>query len=208
MIPGLVISGVIFMVWAVRYVRDYRAVTRELMSFPGSPIANATAPTRAEISIDPRIPLDYREHAAKLGKQIVAGDSPPTDTSVLWYDGPLLDEVEPAKPYDGPVKALMSPYEAVPVPRLGSVRREYAKGGPVRGGQTVWFNEPMEPRLPRVRETRRDPITGEILNPAPVGCRHPNPEPVTLTTGEVVAGVCPDCLQPLPPATVGSDWKP
>lgn len=40
------------------------------------------------------------------------------------------------------------------------------------------------------------------------GCTHANPEPVELTTGEVVAAVCPDCLQPLPPSYVGSDWKP
>jgi hypothetical protein len=39
------------------------------------------------------------------------------------------------------------------------------------------------------------------------GCQHPNPEPVVLTTGEVVAAVCPDCLQPLPPSFVGSTWK-
>jgi hypothetical protein len=40
------------------------------------------------------------------------------------------------------------------------------------------------------------------------GCQHANPEPVILTTDEVVAAVCPDCLQPLPPSFVGSTWKP
>lgn len=40
------------------------------------------------------------------------------------------------------------------------------------------------------------------------GCPHTNPEPVILTTDEVVAAVCPDCLQPLPPSYVGSDWRP
>ena len=199
-ITGLVIAILTgFVVWLVRYIREGRRIDRILREFPYR--IDPTSPTAAEISCDPRIPLDVRTHAAKLGKRIVAGESPPRDTSALWYSGPMLEDVEPAVPYDGPIKALMSPYEAmVPV-------RRYANGGPAKGG-VVWFNEYAQMPSPRAIETRRDPITGEILNPTPTGCQHPNPEPVVLTTDEVVAGVCPDCLQPLPPSSVGSEWKP
>lgn len=134
---GAVLGFVI--VWLVDYVREGRAITRALKADPG--IIDPTPPTSAELrGIDFLIPEDARAHAAKLGKQIVAGDSPPTDTSLLWYDGPLLEEVEPAKPYDGPIKALMSPYEVmVPAQR-------YATGGPVKGG-IVWFNEYSDYRI-------------------------------------------------------------
>lgn len=39
-------------------------------------------------------------------------------------------------------------------------------------------------------------------------CPHGLAEEVTLCTGEVVAAVCPTCLDVLPAAFVGSDWRP
>lgn len=39
-------------------------------------------------------------------------------------------------------------------------------------------------------------------------CPHGLAEEVRLITGEVVAAVCPTCLDVLPPSFVGSDWKP
>lgn len=206
MIAAVVGILTVAVILIVRARRQSAAVDRELM-MPGTP------PPMVEMSTDPRIPLEYRAHAFKLGKRIVAGDSPPTDTEALWYSGPLM----PAVMTSEPLPVAMGHFDAVPngrgemvpVPRLGvvPVAHKFAEGGPMNGA-VVWFNEYAQMPSPRARETRRDPITGEILNPTPTGCQHPNPEPVVLTTGEVVAAVCPDCLQPLPPSSVGSEWKP
>lgn len=106
-----------------------------------------------------------------------------------------------------------------------SMVSRFAKGGPVyriaRPGRTVY--SPFSPRDARPGDVWHDTsddtdiqyrvrqVTRSALptaEPAPTGCQHPNPEPVVLTTAEVVAGVCPDCLQPLPPSSVGSEWKP
>lgn len=57
-------------------------------------IANTTPPTLAEISGEYLIPPRM---AAAMGKR--------------FAEGIYLEDVEPAVPYDGPVKALMSPYE-------------------------------------------------------------------------------------------------
>lgn len=91
----------------------------------------------------------------------------------------------------------------------------------------MWRSEPPELPTPRARanptnlvissqmpmnpkpgDAWMDSMTGEMMIFRAPGCQHPNPEPVVLTTDEVVAAVCPDCLQPLPPASVGSEWKP
>jgi hypothetical protein len=64
-----------------------------------------------------------------------------------------------------------------------------------------WFSEPPALPLPRARETRRDPITGEILNPE--FCRH-----TVVEYDERGWGTCRLCWQPLPLASVGSEWKP
>lgn len=231
MITTLVVSTLVCaIVWLVRYVREGRRIDRILRDFPYR--IDPTPPTAAEITYDPRIPLDARTHAAKLGKRVIAGESPPRDTSALWYNGPLLEDVESAVPYDGPIKALMSPYEpgcscphAATHGHLGgcvhdtnphyTVRR-FATGGIVRGGQPVFLNEYADYRTASgarvITTTGVDPASipppVSLDPPAPTGCQHPNPEPVVLTTDEVVAGVCPDCLQPLPPSSVGSEWKP
>lgn len=103
----------------------------------------------------------------------------------------------------------------------------YAVGGPVSRGTTVYLNEysdyriapgrttvvsSLEPANAKHGDTWIDSTTGEAhvfqVPGMPPTCQHPDPQPVELTTGEVVAGVCPDCLQPLPPASVGSEWKP
>lgn len=104
--------------------------------------------------------------------------------------------------------------------------QRFANGGPVRGGLTVWLNEysemraaparrtvvsHLQPSAPSAGDVWIDPVTGEAMVyhvPGVVVCMHPNPEPVILTTDEVVAAVCPDCLHPLPPSAVGSEWKP
>lgn len=39
-------------------------------------------------------------------------------------------------------------------------------------------------------------------------CPHGLAEEVRLGTGEVVAAVCPTCLETLPAAFVGSPWRP
>lgn len=39
-------------------------------------------------------------------------------------------------------------------------------------------------------------------------CPHGLAEEVRLSTGEVVAAVCPTCLEALPASFVGSDWRP
>lgn len=39
-------------------------------------------------------------------------------------------------------------------------------------------------------------------------CPHGLAEEVRLCTGEIVAAVCPTCLDVLPAAFVGSDWRP
>lgn len=178
-----VVSGIIYPTDAGRRPR------------PG--IADTTPPTSAELSGEYLIPPHVLAAAAKLGKRVVAGESPPRDTSALWYSGPLLDDVEPAVPYDGPIKALMSPYEP---PR-------FAVGGIVRGGQPVFLNEYCDYRIATGPRTT---LVGPDRKPmsAKPGCQHPNPAPVILTTDEVVAAVCPDCLQPLPPSFVGSEWRP
>lgn len=55
-------------------------------------------------------------------------------------------------------------------------------------------------------------ITGEMaaarLQAALGGCQHEQAEPVELSTGEVVAAVCPSCWRSLPAEWVGSDWRP
>lgn len=80
------------------------------------------------------------------------------------------------------------------------------------------------PSAPRHGEVWVDPDTGEAkvfhafgvtgqeagerMKAALGGCPHQHPEPVELSTGEIVAAVCADCLQPLSPSWVGSDWRP
>lgn len=191
MITTLVVSTLVCtIIWLVRYVRDYRAVTRELRSFPGAAIASPTPPTLAEIGGG--IP------------QLNGGFLIPPDRVASYV--------------------LNGSGRKVWTPGLG--QRQYATGGVVLGGVSVHLNEHSDYRIPAARTTVVsafqpanakhgdvwiDRATGEVhvfSVPGMPTCQHPNPEPVVLTTDEVVAGVCPDCLQPLPPSSVGSEWKP
>lgn len=84
-----------------------------------------------------------------------------------------LHAVEPAVPYDGPIRPLLSPHEPHP---------KFARGGIVRGPD--WG------------------VTGEEaainLKRALGGCQHQQAETVELCTGEVVACICIACLDRLP----------
>lgn len=126
-VVGILTVAVIFI---VRARRQSAAIDRELM-MPSTP------PPMVEISADPRIPLEYRTHAASLGKRIVAGESPPTDTSALWYDGPLLEEVQPT--------IMNGRGETIEVPQLG-------ESGP-RTQLRAWFNEYSDYRIATVPRT-------------------------------------------------------
>ena len=180
MITGLVISGVIFMVWLVRYIRDYRATTRELRSFPGAYIADSTPPTRAEITGEvPQLNGGFLIPPHKVASYLMNGNG-----QKVWLNEYSDYRLEPARTT---IYSAFSPANA----QAGDVWYDtsddiqYRANHIVRGA-SGWRLEPqVEP-----------------------GCQHPNPEPVDLTTGEIVAAVCPDCLQPLPPSFVGSEWKP
>lgn len=200
-VTGLLLAGigaavVALVVGMLRAVQDRRAVRRAFESdlFGRLIIANVAPPTRAEISVQPGM----------LRQSIV------------------LEDVEPAKPSDGPVRALMSPYEYMP--------RERARGGPVMGGASFVLNgrgdEVATPRLGVVDQRKAERVRAESCGqtepflgrtPAEAAenlrvklghCPHGLAEEVTLRTGEVVAAVCPTCLDVLPASFVGSHWKP
>ena len=99
-------------------------------------------------------------------------------------------DVEPAKGYDGPTRPLMSPYERpVDQRKLERIRAESC-------AQTVPF-------LGSTPEEAAANLWVKLGH-----CPHGLAEEVRLTTGEVVAAVCPTCLEALPASFVGSDWKP
>lgn len=199
MITTLVVSTLVCaIIWVVRYVREGRAITRALRSFPGPLIANPTPPTRVELNGGFLIPPD------RVASYVLNGRGEKVRTPGLGY----LNEYRDYRMAE-PRRTTISHFSSAN-PQPGDVWHD-ASDWPNRwpaSSSGAWHYEPPEPPAPRAIPTRRDPITGAILNSAPTGCQHPNPEPVVLTTDEVVAGVCPDCLQPLPPSSVGSEWKP
>lgn len=107
--------------------------------------------------------------------------------------------------------------QAAPARPAGALRRSISTGVQ-QDTETGQFYIPVSqaPR-PHPRPLKRGRIvdfgiTGEeaavSLKAALGGCPHKDPQPVTLCTGEVVAAVCPTCLDALPASFVGSDWKP
>lgn len=129
------------------------------------------------------------------------------------------------------VERITKELNAVAPVRTGVLRRSV--GGPIQGSARIAL-EPDEQlvrlgseREARPHDRRRDeriraescaqtePFLGrtpaeaaENLRVKLGHCPHGLAEEVRLITGEVVAAVCPTCLEALPASFVGSAWKP